>query len=106
MASTLFEKGNPGGSMRKGKPLKKTTELKNLIDQFLDNSFEQVVEAFQTLSPKEQCQMFVGLLQYRLPKKQSVEVEPVKPIDERLLNLSFEQLEMIEVKAKPLEIGN
>jgi hypothetical protein len=91
-----FEKGNQAGKLKAGKNHKKTAELKNLIDSFLDETFDQVAEAFQSLTPKEQCQMYVGLLQYRLPKKASMEVEPVRPIPDEYQALDFKQLEEIE----------
>jgi hypothetical protein len=92
----LFEKGNPGGGVRKGIPLKKTKELKSLIDAFCDNNFEQIEQDFLTLTPKERCQLYTALLQYRLPKRQSIEVEPIKPIPDEYKELSFDQLQRIQ----------
>ena len=98
-----FEKGNPG---RKPGPNKKTKQLKEAIASFCEDNFDQVQEDYQTLTPKERLQFFAALVQYAVPKKSTIEVEPMKPVNERLLSMSFEQLEEIEAKAKPLEIGN
>jgi len=77
------QSGNPNG-----KPLgtknKTSNHLRELITDFLSENFEKVRDDFETLSPKERTKLYCDLLQYGLPKLQSVNLETtgdnLKPI--------------------------
>jgi hypothetical protein len=106
MPAPLFQKGNQTGKLKAGQTHKMTKDLRLAIANFCEKQFEQIELDFMTLSPKERCQLFAALVQYVVPKKQTLEIESQHPINERFLSLTFEQLEEIEAKGKPVEIGN
>ena len=73
----MFKKGKSGNP--KGKPpgaLNNTTkELREMVSNFLLNNFEQVVQDFQELKPKERARLYCDLLQYGLPRLQNVSMD-------------------------------
>jgi hypothetical protein len=83
-----FEKGisgNPGGRPA-GSKNKAGEGLRNLISDFLEQRFKQVVEDFEQLEPKDRIKVFTDLLQYSVPKLQAVSnsIEFEKLSDEQL----------------------
>jgi hypothetical protein len=72
-----FEKGKSGNPIGrpKGAQNKSTKQLRQTITSFLEDNFENVVNDFQMLSPKDKSKFYCDLLQYSLPKLQSVEIE-------------------------------
>jgi hypothetical protein len=86
-----FEKGisgNPNGRP-KGSQNRATGQLRTFITDFLEQRFEQVVNDFEQLEPKDRIKIYTDLLQYGLPKLQSVSTG----ID--LENMSDEQLDQL-----------
>lgn len=76
----MFEKGvsgNPSGKP-KGAKNKIGEKLRETISDFLTENFERVKQDFGELAPKERAKLYCDLLQYGLPKLQSVtmEIEP------------------------------
>ncbi len=55
--------GRPRGSKNKA-----GEGLRNLISDFLEQRFEQVVNDFEQLEPKDRIKVFTDLLQYSVPK--------------------------------------
>ena len=66
--------GNPEGRP-KGAKNKTTSQLRETINNFLENNFEQVMKDFTELSPKDRAKLYCDLLQYGLPRLQSVQLE-------------------------------
>ncbi|MBS9768311.1 MAG: hypothetical protein KGV44_12425 [Flavobacteriaceae bacterium] len=69
--------GRPKGSKKyggrqKGTPNKTTESTRQWLKMFLDENQKQIEEDFRALEPKERLQVFERLLQYTLPKMQSV----------------------------------
>ena len=58
---------NPGGRPA-GTPNKVTTTLRQQINNFLNENWEQVRNDFKELEPKERLQFYERLLSYSLPK--------------------------------------
>ena len=64
-----FQKGE--GGRPKGVPNKVTTDLRQWITTFLEGEFEQLVNDWKSLEPKDRIVMFEKLLKYALPTLQS-----------------------------------
>ena len=85
MALKKGNSGNPAGKP-KGAKNKVTLQLRELISQFLEERFETIVTDFKKLEPKERVKFYCDLLQFGLPKLQSVstEIDFEKLTDEQL----------------------
>ena len=81
-------KGRIGGRA-KGTPNKITSTVKDWISQFIDENRNQIEKDIKKLSPKDRLQVFEKLMQYVIPKQQSVRAD----ID--LSKLSEAQLDLI-----------
>lgn len=72
-----FEKGisgNPEGRPR-GAVNRTSTQLREMIADFLENNFEKVVQDFSELNAKDRVKLYCDLLQYGLPRLQAVQIE-------------------------------
>lgn len=67
-----MEKRKKTGGRRKGTPNKTTQETRQWLKQFLDDNRTKIEQDFEALEPQQRLQMFERLLQYTLPKMQSV----------------------------------
>ena len=78
-----FKKGISGNPTGRPKGVKnKTSEvLRNFVSNFLEDKFIGVVKDYKKLDPKDRIKVYTDLLQYGLPKLQSVSNE-----------ISFEEL--------------
>jgi hypothetical protein len=63
--------GNPSGRP-KGSRNKASEHLRGLIADFLEEKFDQVVQDFADLDPKDRIRFYCDMLQYSVPKLQSV----------------------------------
>jgi uncharacterized protein DUF5681 len=88
MAFEKGQSGNPDGRP-KGSGNKVTSKLRETISGFLDEQFVKVKEDFTKLKPGERVRLYIELLQYGVPKLQSVHMET--DFD----NLSDDQLDQI-----------
>lgn len=76
MPFTKGKSGNPNGRP-KGVENKASRELKEQVRLMLTENFEQFVDDFKSLSPKDRFFAYKGLLSYLLPKpndKQEVSI--------------------------------
>lgn len=94
-----FEKGksgNPDGRP-KGSQNKASGQLRTLISNFLEKNFPVVEREFASLEAKDKIKYFIDLLQYSLPKLQSVstEIDIEKLSDEQLDELYNKIMEAI-----------
>ncbi len=64
------DKGRPKGTSNKT-----CIQLRETINDFLQNNFETVVKDFGKLQPKERVKFYCDLLQFGLPRLQAVELE-------------------------------
>jgi len=55
-----------------GIPNKLTKDLRKIIEEFVKDNIENVKQDFQKLEPKDRTKIFVDLLQYVIPKYQSI----------------------------------
>ncbi len=63
--------GNPTGRP-KGSKNKAAGDLREMVINFLEEKFPTVVENYELLEPKDKLKFYNDLLQYGLPKLQSV----------------------------------
>ena len=66
--------GNPGGRPR-GKGNKVTDKLRATITAFLTDNFRTISEEFEGMQPKDKANLYLGLLQYGLPKMQQMSMD-------------------------------
>ncbi len=67
-----FQKGE--GGRPKGKPNRVTGNLREWINDFINNNREQVEADFKALEPKDRIVMFEKFLKYTLPTLQSTSI--------------------------------
>lgn len=63
------------GGRTKGTPNKTTSNLKNWINALIEDNREQVVKDLKKLEPKDRLVILERLMQYIVPKQQSISVE-------------------------------
>lgn len=83
--------GNPDGRP-KGSINKVTQQLRETITDFLETNFDNVIQDFEGLTPKERCKFYCDLLQYGLPKLQTVQLDETEIPYERFTD---EQVDLI-----------
>lgn len=79
MAQKKGQTGNPNGRP-KGKRNKITAEMKDKIQLFVENNFEQIQADFQAVEAKDRLIIFERLLKYVIPSK--IETETVNQNEE------------------------
>ena len=72
-----FEKGTSGNyeGRPKGSLNKTSLKLRETISAFLEVNFELIVRDFESLTPKDRIKFYYDLLNYGLPKLQSIQME-------------------------------
>jgi len=68
-------KGIKTGGREQGTPNKLTSDLRERINDFLTDNWEQVEKDFQTLEPEKKILMFEKLLNYTLPRMQATQLD-------------------------------
>lgn len=98
---------NPDGTFKhspgrpKGAKNKKTVKLREKINSFLDDKYDEVEQEFSRLTPKEKIDFYIKLLEYGLPKLSRTEVQEVSSIEELLMLTPEErQSKIIELKKR------
>jgi hypothetical protein len=74
MPFTAGVSGNLNGRP-KGAKNKHVKPLRLLITNFAEDKFPEIVEEFEKLEPKEKLKFYIDILQYSLPKLQSISNE-------------------------------
>ena len=96
MAFKKGQSGNPKGRPR-GAKNKATNELREWVERFINDNLATIANDIKELEPNERVKFFLALLNYTLPKQQSVKAEIN---DEReqivIANLSAESRETLE----------
>jgi hypothetical protein len=72
-----FKKGQSGNlnGRTKGSTNRVTKQLRESITSFLENNFERLESDFNSLPPRDRIKFYCDLLQYGLPKLQTVQLE-------------------------------
>lgn len=82
------------GGRKKGTPNKVTKEQRELVLEFVRNNWEDFQEAYRSIvEPEKKCSVFLGVMQYGLPKLAAVEYKdktPAKTFKDELDELSGE----------------
>jgi hypothetical protein len=71
-------KGFKTGGREKNTPNMLTKELREKISDFLNKNWEQVEKDFQVLEPDKRLMFFEKLIQYTLPRLQSIQAPDMK----------------------------
>jgi hypothetical protein len=66
--------GNPNGRP-KGTPNKVTTDLKKWVGNLIDKNLSRMEKDLKKLEPKDRLMILEKLMQYSIPKQQSISVE-------------------------------
>ena len=74
MPFTQGMSGNPEGRP-KGAKNRTGLQLRQTISDFLESNFEKITQDFEELKPAERIRYYCDLLQYGLPRLQSVQIE-------------------------------
>ena len=99
--------GNPSGRP-KGSPNKVTSNMRKWIDNFLEEKFPELQKGFEKLEPYQKWSIVEKLLQYSIPKMQSVSVEAMieaemRSLAELLEKAPDEAVDLIIAKMKSTE---
>ena len=96
MAFKKGQSGNPKGRPR-GAKNKATNELREWVERLINDNLDTFANDIKELDPNDRVKFFLALLNYTLPKQQSVKAEIN---DEReqivIANLSAESRETLE----------
>lgn len=96
MAFKKGQSGNPKGRPR-GAKNKATNELREWVERLINDNLDTIANDIKELDPNDRVKFFLALLNYTLPKQQSVKAEIN---DEReqivIANLSAESRETLE----------
>lgn len=84
------------GGRPKGSTNKITTELRERINDFLSENWEQIEKDFLVLEPDKRVLLFEKLLSYTLPKMQSVQMRAEFTDSEKIDLSTMSTEELIE----------
>lgn len=78
-----------------GAAIRKTTEIRNKLSEFLSGKLEELPELWDKLSHKERARLFARLLEFAVPKIQGIAItsmnEPTKEAIARVFDFSDPQ---------------
>jgi hypothetical protein len=94
------ESGNPDGRPV-GSQNKRKKQLREMIENFLVNNFEAVVEEINTLPSKDKIKFYVGLLPYGLGKVKAEGDVSLDRLTDQEIDEIFEKLK--EVATRTIE---
>lgn len=80
-------KGVKTGGRGKGSTNKKTTELRERVKQFIDDTFPDVVYAFSQLEPKDKVTTWATIVQYVMPKLSNQVIDTSPELKQQVSNL-------------------
>lgn len=66
------------GGRELGTPNKLTADLRERISDFLNENWEQIEKDFKTLEPEKRVMLFEKLLQFTLPRLQTIQTPDIK----------------------------
>lgn len=93
------QSGNPAGRP-KGAVNKASKDLRKSVTAFLQDNWEKVQRDFDKLDPKDRLQFYEKMMQYGLPKLQSIEY--VSDVEKAIDSMGDDQLDYVvnEILAK------
>jgi len=68
------QSGNPDGRP-KGTPNKITGKVRESINQFIEDNFDEVVRTWKSLEPRDKLNFYRDLIQYAIPKMQTMAIQ-------------------------------
>ncbi len=97
MSSTGRKPGTPKtGGRKKGTPNKTTAELRSWLTRLLKQQKRTIINDLAALEPKDRLQMLEKLMQYVIPKQQSITADISLLTDEELSELAARLLATME----------
>ena len=91
MSNTKFKPGNSGRP--KGAKNKIPVNIRSMVTEFINNNWESVQDEFNRLEPKDKLSFLDKLMNYAIPKLQSINY--VDETERLIDGLSDEQLEHV-----------
>lgn len=81
------------GGRKAGTPNKVTTDLRQWINNFINNNRKQIQQDWQQLEPKDRIVLFERLLKYTLPTLQSTSLDiDIESLNDEQLDYIIERL--------------
>ena len=74
MAQKPGQTGNPNGRP-KGSPNKTTMELRQFVQNLLQDNQNQIVKDLKKVKPEQRLAIYEKMLQYVVPKQQSIDIK-------------------------------